>query len=127
MIRRPPRSTLFPYTTLFRARARRADAAGRILASGSSRRLETGRPARRDVRAVGTGAGGDPMNGGPIRGRRLARSSHLWWRDELAQAPGLHALLGAVSDRDRRARPRHGGHALFAADAGRLGGGVAQH
>src|SRR3712207_8750487 len=26
MIRRPPRSTLFPYTTLFRSRARRPDA-----------------------------------------------------------------------------------------------------
>src|SRR3712207_7766198 len=28
MIRRPPRSTLFPYTTLFRSRARRLDAEG---------------------------------------------------------------------------------------------------
>src|SRR2546430_13653475 len=28
MIRRPPRSTLFPYTTLFRSRARRRAAAG---------------------------------------------------------------------------------------------------
>src|SRR5258706_8831750 len=29
MIRRPPRSTLFPYTTLFRSAARRAGDAGR--------------------------------------------------------------------------------------------------
>src|SRR6266567_2790261 len=29
MIRRPPRSTLFPYTTLFRSRAARADRPGR--------------------------------------------------------------------------------------------------
>src|SRR5205814_10387338 len=29
MIRRPPRSTLFPYTTLFRSRARRSSASGR--------------------------------------------------------------------------------------------------
>src|SRR3712207_6993380 len=29
MIRRPPRSTLFPYTTLFRSQAARAGAAGR--------------------------------------------------------------------------------------------------
>src|SRR2546430_9684146 len=29
MIRRPPRSTLFPYTTLFRSRAQRAKAARR--------------------------------------------------------------------------------------------------
>src|SRR2546430_10069650 len=28
MIRRPPRSTLFPYTTLFRSRERRADRGG---------------------------------------------------------------------------------------------------
>src|SRR5256885_7349769 len=28
MIRRPPRSTLFPYTTLFRSRVRAADLAG---------------------------------------------------------------------------------------------------
>src|SRR2546427_9642363 len=28
MIRRPPRSTLFPYTTLFRSRARRVDPVG---------------------------------------------------------------------------------------------------
>src|SRR5438034_6199570 len=30
MIRRPPRSTLFPYTTLFRSRNRRADRFGRL-------------------------------------------------------------------------------------------------
>src|SRR3712207_7905007 len=29
MIRRPPRSTLFPYTTLFRSRARRSSSGGR--------------------------------------------------------------------------------------------------
>src|SRR2546426_3850848 len=29
MIRRPPRSTLFPYTTLFRSRARRLELQGR--------------------------------------------------------------------------------------------------
>src|SRR5687768_18319807 len=30
MLRRPPRSTLFPYTTLFRSRARRLRALGRL-------------------------------------------------------------------------------------------------
>src|SRR3712207_9431601 len=38
MIRRPPRSTLFPYTTLFRSQARRLDdraaATGRFLRAG---------------------------------------------------------------------------------------------
>src|SRR3712207_7094628 len=38
MIRRPPRSTLFPYTTLFRSPPRRADLGrGRAGARGSSR------------------------------------------------------------------------------------------
>src|SRR3712207_7120343 len=32
MIRRPPRSTLFPYTTLFRSRARMREGAGGITA-----------------------------------------------------------------------------------------------
>src|SRR3989441_4054888 len=48
MIRRPPRSTLFPYTTLFRSHQRRAD---------GDRRVETGRapahvPDRAGVRAA---------------------------------------------------------------------------
>src|SRR3989449_4156040 len=42
MIRRPPRSTLFPYTTLFRSRAQpaqpRNDPRYRLLAEGVSRR-----------------------------------------------------------------------------------------
>src|SRR5688572_32761663 len=35
MIRRPPRSTLFPYTTLFRSPSRRPQGGGRSLPSGS--------------------------------------------------------------------------------------------
>src|SRR3712207_7130436 len=47
MIRRPPRSTLFPYTTLFRSRAgcsglRRPDAQGELRASPQRRRLLLG-------------------------------------------------------------------------------------
>src|SRR5437763_14839346 len=39
MIRRPPRSTLFPYTTLFRSRCRRARTSGRsVIAIPSPRR-----------------------------------------------------------------------------------------
>src|SRR2546422_2641682 len=37
MIRRPPRSTLFPYTTLFRSRARRAGAGDAIFHAGLAR------------------------------------------------------------------------------------------
>src|SRR5256885_13291396 len=50
MIRRPPRSTLFPYTTLFRSRARSASASPRI--QDSSNALEpmtTGRPAQEET------------------------------------------------------------------------------
>src|SRR5205823_5754723 len=57
----------------------------------------------------------------------LARSSHRWTRDELAQTPDLHALLALLSDRDRDPRPRHGRRTLHAVDAGRLGVGVAEH
>src|SRR3712207_6985486 len=37
MIRRPPRSTLFPYTTLFRSHARRAPGAPRAAGGSTSR------------------------------------------------------------------------------------------
>src|SRR2546429_5839364 len=49
MIRRPPRSTLFPYTTLFRSHGRRAvwpglsSNAGHILRGRSARRRDQGR------------------------------------------------------------------------------------
>src|SRR2546422_5698081 len=38
MIRRPPRSTLFPYTTLFRSQERRRRRPGRVPAAGARRR-----------------------------------------------------------------------------------------
>src|SRR3712207_8327616 len=50
MIRRPPRSTLFPYTTLFRSEAERADGRGVVPAL-------RGRAVRRGV-IDGDGAGG---------------------------------------------------------------------
>src|SRR3712207_7905575 len=47
MIRRPPRSTLFPYTTLFRSRPRRGVHAD---GAGGARRDARVRPARRRPR-----------------------------------------------------------------------------
>src|SRR2546430_11227273 len=44
MIRRPPRSTLFPYTTLFRSRGRRPRSSDR-----AGRRQAEGRPVRAGV------------------------------------------------------------------------------
>src|SRR2546427_6528619 len=54
MIRRPPRSTLFPYTTLFRSRApdtgRRRDAGGGVARAGAAgvhpTRAQSGDPPR---------------------------------------------------------------------------------
>src|SRR5262252_10715605 len=43
MIRRPPRSTLFPYTTLFRSRARASRNPGRSSARAARRRRITPR------------------------------------------------------------------------------------
>src|SRR3712207_8896983 len=43
MIRRPPRSTLFPYTTLFRSREARRDAAAAVRGRGAG--LARGGPA----------------------------------------------------------------------------------
>src|SRR4051812_49998208 len=47
MIRRPPRSTLFPYTTLFRSRTRRAAPSDR-----GSRRDRARTPPRRDRKST---------------------------------------------------------------------------
>src|SRR5437667_2933902 len=48
MIRRPPRSTLFPYTTLFRSRRLSSSPAGRSPRRGS--RCERGRRDRKSTR-----------------------------------------------------------------------------
>src|SRR5256886_14489254 len=62
MIRRPPRSTLFPYTTLFRSRCRHHHHSGRVLRSrrrrlfgsrtGGVRRPQVAVSVLRDVRGV---------------------------------------------------------------------------
>src|SRR3712207_7317304 len=70
MIRRPPRSTLFPYTTLFRSlRPVRL----RLLGHGPARRvLVRDRPVRRDHRG---GAAHRAVAVGPAPRRRLRRRS----------------------------------------------------
>src|SRR3712207_8456664 len=68
MIRRPPRSTLFPYTTLFRSPARGAPPCGR----GSRRSASLG-PHRREgagqltpLRLGAPAGGGDLLAGGAL-------------------------------------------------------------
>src|SRR5438874_5156292 len=77
MIRRPPRSTLFPYTTLFRSRRGRA---------GQGDRRMVGRPPYRGRlpdqplgRLVGRGRLGGRQGGRPQRDRKSTRlnSSHV--------------------------------------------------
>src|SRR2546426_5470812 len=67
MIRRPPRSTLFPYTTLFRSRGRggRRGGAARPAARGPGHFGQRARPRR-----VGRGGGGDG------RGTRAGDAAH---------------------------------------------------
>src|SRR3712207_7290931 len=64
MIRRPPRSTLFPYTTLFRSPARRNQREGRRLQGRRGRLLLGGR--RHDERGR--------VLGGPEHGEQSERS-----------------------------------------------------
>src|SRR2546430_16016976 len=53
MIRRPPRSTLFPYTTLFRSPSPRCGVARSVTYAGSSDAGGNGDPHRRGVDARG--------------------------------------------------------------------------
>src|SRR2546422_2353479 len=79
MIRRPPRSTLFPYTTLFRSPHRRGRA-GRRARVEAPRRVRAGAEAARGARAGGDGAELRAVGGGgDCRGDRKStrlNSSH---------------------------------------------------
>src|SRR3712207_8188682 len=79
MIRRPPRSTLFPYTTLFRSHPHRITASGRARARGSPLDGPAGRAdrkARGDDREHGAEDRERPSE--PIADRKSTRlnSSH---------------------------------------------------
>src|SRR3712207_7051566 len=87
MIRRPPRSTLFPYTTLFRsgggpsARSLRADR-GRGAAAGARVRAATGGGPREGPRARAR-APHDPRRGGRGAVRSEEHTSELQSRQYL--------------------------------------------
>src|SRR5215211_9486447 len=90
MIRRPPRSTLFPYTTLFRSgrardprRGAAAPGRGRLRAGLFGRLRALAGPARRP----GAGARGPPPGAGPGHAR-AGRAGHL------LAAPALPARRG---------------------------------
>src|SRR2546427_2054816 len=99
MIRRPPRSTLFPYTTLFRSRGRSGRVRPRVLvarADGGGREQRGGRPPR--VLRHGAGARGCVR---AIRGRRAARDRG---RGRRRRGPGRQARIRAGVARGTRAR-----------------------
>src|SRR3712207_8651575 len=70
MIRRPPRSTLFPYTTLFRSRSRGGGLLGRDNLGLDRLAPE---PAR-EIMLVGQGLAFGPPRSGPQPGERRLRS-----------------------------------------------------
>src|SRR2546427_8929410 len=71
MIRRPPRSTLFPYTTLFRSRGHHRAAAR------ADRRLRRGRPRRGPARAGRTRPEESAGRGGLLVDRSEEHTSGL--------------------------------------------------
>src|SRR2546426_7597902 len=72
MIRRPPRSTLFPYTTLFRS-ARGALAGARRARAGPPGHARDDAAARRRDEGRGPARGGAPHAGGRVAGREGRR------------------------------------------------------
>src|SRR6266480_8080381 len=121
MIRRPPRSTLFPYTTLFRSsRApRRSPIARPERPAGLRRLLLARRPAARETGLLSRGLPG-PGDGDSLR-RPPARADFLVRNDEdrgpdvdLVEQPlGIRhvhadaAVRGGVADRGGVWRPVH--------------------
>src|SRR5256885_7338860 len=87
MIRRPPRSTLFPYTTLFRSREHLDVAAG-FLAVAQKPPLD------------GAVAAADPLE--------LARG-----RDELRGPRGIDPILDLDDDRDRKSTRLNSSHLVI--------------
>src|SRR3712207_7991526 len=85
MIRRPPRSTLFPYTTLFRSLRGADGAAGRVRAGGGvADRLPAAAPRRPHQGPAGPGrrALREPL-GGEAAGRSEEHTSELQSRQYL--------------------------------------------
>src|SRR5256885_16163527 len=91
MIRRPPRSTLFPYTTLFRSR--------HAAAMRGRERLLDRLLGSHDLEGVVHAAA--PGDGGDARDRILLRGVHRVSRPELFRPP---ELFGHHVDRDDLAR-----------------------
>src|SRR2546430_5494980 len=75
MIRRPPRSTLFPYTTLFRSRGRHRGHRGSELLRGALERVRLESHHRREVRRAAVARAAGVFRG--ARGRSEEHTSEL--------------------------------------------------
>src|SRR5256886_849538 len=99
MIRRPPRSTLFPYTTLFRSRPRARDPrarGGRGDAAGADPRLCQHRVGRLPF-PRGRGGGGARVRGAGLERRRARRASRV--RARAARGPAARPPAAGVPRR----------------------------
>src|SRR2546427_13025672 len=106
MIRRPPRSTLFPYTTLFRSLGRIGFApplsAVRVGQSDPDHAVIVSPPSRNDERVLGLQ--GDDVGGGGQghRGRSIEKGALV----SQPRAPGrAHPPRGGPADTAPRGRP----------------------
>src|SRR5690349_20997657 len=96
MLRRPPRSTLFPYTTLFRSELRSELAKSFGLITGENKRSLDGFESRAGGQA---GVGGCGLGKGKLWGDRLIRISfgrelRLWTKDVFDRRDTADGLLG---------------------------------
>src|SRR3712207_5414959 len=104
MIRRPPRSTLFPYTTLFRSPGRRGAGLGLLLAVG---------PAHRPLLVLGSAVPGWPATLAPLVALRVAH----WGRGRGGSGGG-----GSLARDSGRIRPRQLSYRYRGRDRGRKPG-----
>src|SRR5258708_21304699 len=99
MIRRPPRSTLFPYTTLFRSRRRRRPRPHRGRSPPAGRRRSL--PSRLQV-AIGHGAARSEEHTSELQSpdhlvcRLLLEKKNILWYASTSRTPAsTHSLLPA--------------------------------
>src|SRR5215211_272678 len=118
MIRRPPRSTLFPYTTLFRSQRRLRPSPGRGGPDSRAARRRVGRAGAVDPGGRGSGPPGCELCGGPV-----PPAAERWRRHRHSR---LHPLPAGASGAPARARPGRGDRQLRRGDRGRRGGSAAR-
>src|SRR3989454_12796970 len=111
MIRRPPRSTLFPYTTLFRSPGTESAVLLHVPRIHLDRQLSRGGGAAASVRAAGKsrGGGGERSSGGSREPHRRVRRGLLKSSDLEQRRPrGDRRVVRGRRPRQARDRGSHG-------------------